>query len=234
MDKEEITQRLDDVIGVAAFYIGKAFQISKYEIDEKKSIVAIWAVPFRKIDVRFEDMENFFENYSPIFSPKKTPAMLNSLLKKESKPEHFDIPKIPEYLVEAELDEPEQEKESSDDHVLTDEELQDFEFNENKKHSQREGKPNGTLSKTVHAAKKPIPVDTTVKKQETAPTLFTSPDEMKVTLNDVKNILMDNIKKVQEDPKYIPQANTINQSVNSLINLAKLSIQMMNQRDKLK
>lgn len=232
MELEEIIQRLDESIGVPAFYIGKAFKVSKYKVDELKQKVNIWSCEGKNIDIKIDEAEDFFDNYSPIFASKKTPALLNSLLhKKEEVAEHFDIPKIPEYLIESRLDEP-KEEESIDDHILTDEELEDFEFDENRKHS-KEKKSNGTLSKTVQATKNIKPVET-LKKEETAPALFTSPDEMKVTLNDVKNILMDNIKKVQENSDYIPQANTVNQSVNSLINLAKLSLQMMSQRDKLK
>jgi hypothetical protein len=42
---------------------------------------------------------------------------------------------------------------------------------------------------------------------------------------DLKDILLDNIKKVQTDPNYIKQATTINKSVNSLVSLAKLHLE---------
>lgn len=43
----------------------------------------------------------------------------------------------------------------------------------------------------------------------------------------IKNILMDNIKKVQESSSYIPQAKQINTDVNSLIELAKAEIDII-------
>lgn len=41
----------------------------------------------------------------------------------------------------------------------------------------------------------------------------------------VKDTIMDSIKKIQNDPKYIAQAEAINRSVNTLINIAKLELQ---------
>jgi hypothetical protein len=45
-------------------------------------------------------------------------------------------------------------------------------------------------------------------------------------LSTLHTTLLDNIKKVQQNEKYIKQANVINSSVNSLIGLAKLQIQV--------
>jgi hypothetical protein len=45
-------------------------------------------------------------------------------------------------------------------------------------------------------------------------------------LSTLHETLLDNIKKVQQNEKYIKQANVINSSVNSLIGLAKLQIQV--------
>lgn len=41
------------------------------------------------------------------------------------------------------------------------------------------------------------------------------------------NMLLDNITKVQADPKYIPQAQTVNNNVNSIINLTKLKLDVL-------
>lgn len=41
----------------------------------------------------------------------------------------------------------------------------------------------------------------------------------------VKDTIMDSLKKIQEDPKYIAQADAINRSVNTLVNIAKLELQ---------
>jgi hypothetical protein len=41
----------------------------------------------------------------------------------------------------------------------------------------------------------------------------------------IRDILLDNIKKVQEDPSYIKQAQSVTNSVNALVNLAKTEIQ---------
>lgn len=41
----------------------------------------------------------------------------------------------------------------------------------------------------------------------------------------VKDTIMDSIKKIQNDPKYIAQAEAINRSVNTLVNIAKLELQ---------
>ncbi len=41
----------------------------------------------------------------------------------------------------------------------------------------------------------------------------------------LKEILLDNIKKVKEDKSYIPQANSINKNINTLLNMAKLELE---------
>jgi hypothetical protein len=45
------------------------------------------------------------------------------------------------------------------------------------------------------------------------------------TLVQLKDILMDNIKKVQEDKEYITQAKEVNNSIKEVVNLAKLDIE---------
>jgi hypothetical protein len=51
-----------------------------------------------------------------------------------------------------------------------------------------------------------------------------------ITLVDsLTKVLMDNITKVQDDPKYIPQATSINNNVNSIINLTKLKLDVYKQ-----
>ena len=41
----------------------------------------------------------------------------------------------------------------------------------------------------------------------------------------VKDTIMDSIKKIQNDANYIKQAEAINRSVNTLVNIAKLELQ---------
>ncbi len=45
-------------------------------------------------------------------------------------------------------------------------------------------------------------------------------------LRDVKDVLMDNIKKVQENKDYIPQAEQINKDANSIIKIAQTEIEL--------
>lgn len=42
----------------------------------------------------------------------------------------------------------------------------------------------------------------------------------------LKGVLMENITKVQKDPKYVPQAKTVVNSVAALTNLVKLELQI--------
>jgi hypothetical protein len=50
--------------------------------------------------------------------------------------------------------------------------------------------------------------------------------------NKLTNILLENISKVQESPLYIPQANTINSNINSIVNIMKLKLQVEKQTKK--
>ena len=43
-------------------------------------------------------------------------------------------------------------------------------------------------------------------------------------LQNLKNVILDNIQKVQQDKEYIKQADSINKSISTLINMAKLEI----------
>lgn len=45
-------------------------------------------------------------------------------------------------------------------------------------------------------------------------------------LPDLAKIVMDNINQVRKDKSYIPQANSVTKSINSLINMAKLELQI--------
>lgn len=47
------------------------------------------------------------------------------------------------------------------------------------------------------------------------------------SINELKGILMDNIKKVQESKDYIPQAQEINSNVKSIIEVAKAEIEVL-------
>lgn len=46
-------------------------------------------------------------------------------------------------------------------------------------------------------------------------------------MNDLKTIILNNIKKVQKDKNYVGQANSINKSMNTLINMAKTEISLL-------
>jgi len=46
----------------------------------------------------------------------------------------------------------------------------------------------------------------------------------KKTMLNLRDIVVDNIKKVQEDKEYVPQAHAINKSINTLIQMAKMEI----------
>lgn len=48
----------------------------------------------------------------------------------------------------------------------------------------------------------------------------------------IKEILMNNIKRVQNNPEYIPQAKQINSDVNSIIELAKAEIELLKTQQK--
>lgn len=50
----------------------------------------------------------------------------------------------------------------------------------------------------------------------------------------LKGVLMDTIEKVQADKGYIAQATVVNNSINSLINLTKLQLQLFNSANKMK
>jgi hypothetical protein len=49
------------------------------------------------------------------------------------------------------------------------------------------------------------------------------------TITTLKDILLDNIKKVQNDKEYINQAKTINNSVNTLLNMVSLEMKVKKQ-----
>lgn len=46
-------------------------------------------------------------------------------------------------------------------------------------------------------------------------------------IKDLKDVLMDNIKKVKENKEYIPQATAVKLSVDSIIDLAKIEVAYM-------
>jgi hypothetical protein len=52
-------------------------------------------------------------------------------------------------------------------------------------------------------------------------------------VKELKDVLMDNIKKVQENKDYIPQAEAIKSNVDSVIQLAKAEIEYLNVLDRL-
>lgn len=54
------------------------------------------------------------------------------------------------------------------------------------------------------------------------------------TASPLKDILMDSIKKVQNDPSYIPQAKAIRENVRELVNLARVEIDAFREVRKVK
>ena len=59
----------------------------------------------------------------------------------------------------------------------------------------------------------------------TARDLVVMPD--KKQLNNLKAVIMDNIDKVKQDRNYVQQANAVNKSIGTLINVANLELQYM-------
>lgn len=51
-------------------------------------------------------------------------------------------------------------------------------------------------------------------------------NENKKTITTLSEILMDNITKVQKDPKYIDQAKVINSSVNAMMSMVNLQLKI--------
>lgn len=60
-----------------------------------------------------------------------------------------------------------------------------------------------------------------VKTQEVATEVM---DKENAVADQLIGVLMENIKKVQEHPEYIPQAQAINNNVNSITNIMKLKM----------
>jgi hypothetical protein len=56
--------------------------------------------------------------------------------------------------------------------------------------------------------------------------------ESQKTITSLKDILLDNIKKVQENKEYINQAKTINNSVNTLLNMVSLELKVSKEMKK--
>jgi hypothetical protein len=44
---------------------------------------------------------------------------------------------------------------------------------------------------------------------------------------EIKNLLLENIKKVNNDPSFIPQAQEINSNIKSIIELAKTEVEYL-------
>jgi hypothetical protein len=63
-----------------------------------------------------------------------------------------------------------------------------------------------------------LPVEDELEKQA----LQIMPDKKQVA--DLKEIVLDNIKKVRADKSFVPQANAVNKSINTLISMASLEL----------
>lgn len=66
-----------------------------------------------------------------------------------------------------------------------------------------------------------LPIDGNYQKLQVYQELSIEPAQ----LNDLGTILLDNIKKVQEDASYVEQAKSINESAKTLIDLKKTQIE---------
>lgn len=51
-------------------------------------------------------------------------------------------------------------------------------------------------------------------------------EEVRAALPDLKSTIMDSINKIKENKEYIPQANAINSTINTLLEMAKFEIKM--------
>lgn len=51
-------------------------------------------------------------------------------------------------------------------------------------------------------------------------------EEVRAALPDLKGTIMDSINKIKENKDYIPQANAINSTINTLLEMAKFEIKM--------
>ena len=71
-----------------------------------------------------------------------------------------------------------------------------------------------------------IPVASEEEKQ-TQLTLVTNANREIESMNSLSEILMDNIKKVQDDPGYIDRAKSINESAKNLIELKKTQLEVV-------
>lgn len=72
----------------------------------------------------------------------------------------------------------------------------------------------------------PVEDDKPVRNGQTAALSTEVVEQTNGLLSSLQQTLLDNIAAVKKDPAYIKQANTINSSVNSLIGLAKIQIQV--------
>ena len=71
-----------------------------------------------------------------------------------------------------------------------------------------------------------LPVDDTPTRQESQAVSTEVVQQTNSLLGTLQQTLLDNISQVKTNPNYIKQANVINSSVNSLIGLAKIQIQV--------
>ena len=68
-----------------------------------------------------------------------------------------------------------------------------------------------------------LPIETPALRQEVAPVPMQSISNG--TIGKLKDILLDNIEKVKEDPNYIPQAQAVASNVDSIINLSRAEME---------
>lgn len=199
MTYEVIKNRLEALINVPLLYNRKKTFITTFTIDKFADRVFIHVGHGMPEQRNFTDMEQFFKRCIP-YNHKMDKYFMETDTLLET-----DI--LTESEVEEKFDTPPAVDIGIADHILTDEELDTFDI--------------ASATDMTHHKK-----NSNHSKQPPA-ILFTSPQDIKCTINDVRNILMDTIKKVQANKEYIQQANTVNQSVNTLINLAKLSLQLI-------
>lgn len=81
-------------------------------------------------------------------------------------------------------------------------------------------------NEVTHFVEKCLPVD-----DENTQALQIVTESQK-TITSLKDILLDNIKKVQDNKEYINQAKTINNSVNTLLNMVSLELKVSKEMKK--
>lgn len=199
--KVEIEDMFAIIVNVPCLFYEKRVIIRRVNVDDEKKKVAIYyAFGGKPAIYNFNEMKSFFHHCKPI--TEEGGANSNGMPQREAEQEEEEEEE------EEDQSDMESEEDSSalnleiGDHLIDDSDLNEFD---------------------------PVPKKTILNRSSSMKggLLFTSEKDIGCTVSDLKNILMKTIDKVRDDKDYIPQANAINQSVNTIINLAKLSLQII-------